>query len=183
MLPYGRKNPLPFPIFEAVTCRQSAPDSPRERGENQRVETAGVYPLVSPPGRRTPCRGARRIPALRRAQLPAEVQRKTSRPSGTNTLTQFASPAQPVQKNAYAVCIPRSAGAEKTACAVRIPRLPYTAKTKKAPLTRCLSLLRICQPLSSSSCRNYRSRRRYYHHRYRRNRSRRCPDRSIPRSR
>ena len=62
------------------------------------------------------------------------------------------------------------------------PRSPYAAKTKKAPLTRCLSLLRICRPLSSSSCRNYRSRRRYYHHRYRRNRSRRCPDRSIPRS-
>ena len=100
--------------------------------------------------------------------LPAEVQRKTSRPLGANT------PA--------AVRIPRSAGAEKTACAVRIPRLPYTAKTKKAPLTRCLSLLRICRLLSSSSCRNYRSRRRYYHHRYRRNRSRRCPDRSIPRS-
>ena len=39
-----------------------------------------------------------------------------------------------------------------------------------------------CRPLSSSSCRNYHSRRRYYHHRYRRNRSRRCPDRSIPRS-
>ena len=30
--------------------------------------------------------------------LPAEVQRKTSRPSGTNTLTQFARPGQPVQK-------------------------------------------------------------------------------------
>ena len=31
--------------------------------------------------------------------LPAEVQRKTSRPLGANTLTQFASPAQPVPKN------------------------------------------------------------------------------------
>ena len=45
-----------------------------------------------------PRRGARRIPALRRAQLPAEVQRKTLRPLGTNTLTQFAHPAQPVQR-------------------------------------------------------------------------------------
>ena len=100
--------------------------------------------------------------------LPAEVQRKTSRPLGANTLTQFASPAQPVPKNPPA--------------RFAFPRSPYTAKTKKAPLTRCLSLLWICRPLSSSSCRNYRSRRRYYHHRYRRNRSRRCPDRSIPRS-
>ena len=41
---------------------------------------------------------ARRIPALRRAQLPAVVQRKTSRPSGANTLTQFACPAQPMQQ-------------------------------------------------------------------------------------
>ena len=31
--------------------------------------------------------------------LPAEVQRKTSRPLGANTLTQFASPGQPVPKN------------------------------------------------------------------------------------
>ena len=107
--------------------------------------------------------------ARRVGALPAEVQRKPPRPLGANT------PA--------AVRVPRSATAEKTACAVRIPRLPYTAKTKKAPLTRCLSLLRICQPLNSSSCRNYRSRRRYYHHRYHRYRSRRCPDRSIPRSR
>ncbi len=100
--------------------------------------------------------------------LPAEVQRKTSRPLGANTLTQFASPGQPVPK--------------KPPARFAFPRLPYAEKTKKAPLTRCLSLLWICRPLSSSSCRNYRSRRRYYHHRYRRNRSRRCPDRSIPRS-
>ena len=51
---------------------------------HKRVETAGVYPLVPPPGRRTP----------------AEVQRKTSRPSGANTLTQFASPRSPgAEKN------------------------------------------------------------------------------------
>jgi len=182
VLPYGRKTPLPYPISQRShvgNLRQTLKGKGRKsEGGNRRC-----LPSCAPARRqRTPCRGARRIPALRRAQLPAEVQRKTSRPSGTNTLTQFASPAQPVQKNAYAVCIPRSAGAEKTACAVRIPRLPYTAKTKKAPLTRCLSLLRICRLLSSSSCRNYRSRRRYYHHRYHRNRSRRCPDRSIPRS-
>ena len=50
----ARVTRLPFPHFEAVTYRKSAPDYPRERGENQRVETAGVYPLVPPPGRRTP---------------------------------------------------------------------------------------------------------------------------------
>ena len=45
-----------------------------------------------------PRRGARHVPALRRAQLPAEVQRKNSRPLGANTLTQFARPGQPVQE-------------------------------------------------------------------------------------
>ena len=152
MLPYGRKTPLPFPHFAAVTCRQSAPD-PQGKGEKIRGWKPQVSTLLCP----------RRVGAL-----PAEVQRKTSRPLGANTLTQFASPGQPVPKN-------RLRG-------LHSPQSPYAEKTKKAPLTRCLSLLWICRPLSSSSCRNYRSRRRYYHHRYRRNRSRRCPDRSIPRS-
>ena len=153
MLPYGKKTPLPFP-FSLRSHVGNLRQTIQGKGEKIRGWKPQVSTLLCP----------RRVGAL-----PAEVQRKPPRPLGANT------PA--------AVRVPRSATAEKTACAVRIPRLPYTAKTKKAPLTRCLSLLRICRPLSSSSCRNYRSRRRYYHHRYRRNRSRRCPDRSIPRSR
>ena len=43
-------------------------------------------------------RRAPHSPALRRAQLPAEVQQKTLRPLGANPLTQFEYPAQPVQK-------------------------------------------------------------------------------------
>ena len=65
------------------------------------METAGVYPLVPPPGRRTP----------------AEVQRKPPRPLGANT------PA--------AVRVPRSAGAEKTACAVRIPPVALYRENEK----------------------------------------------------
>ena len=88
---------------------------------HKRVETAGVYPLVRPRGvSATPRREGRRIPALRRAQLSAEVQRKRlpprqgepparfkcpagsmqkrSRPSGANTLTQFVCPVEPVPK-------------------------------------------------------------------------------------
>ena len=62
-------------------------------------ETAGVPSfLPSAVGTASSPPRARRIPALRRAQLPAEVQRKTPRPSGANTLTQFACPGQPVQK-------------------------------------------------------------------------------------
>ena len=76
------------------------------------VETAGVYPLAPPRGRR--------IPALRRAQLSAEVQQKRlpprqgepparfkyparsvqkrSRPLRANTLTQFVCPAESVPR-------------------------------------------------------------------------------------
>ena len=43
-------------------------------------------------------RRAPHSPALRRAQFPAEVQRKTLRPLGMNTLTQFVHPGFPVQK-------------------------------------------------------------------------------------
>ena len=53
----------------------------------------------------------RQSPALRRAQLLAEFQRKTLRPLGTNTLAQFEYPAQPVLRNAARI--------GRTACAVR----------------------------------------------------------------
>ena len=88
-----------------------------------------------------PRRGARRIPA--------EVQRKTPRPLGANTLTQFEYPAQPMQKRSSperanppaAVRVSRSAGAEKKvlpgqgkpADAARVPRLITARKRKKPP--------------------------------------------------
>ena len=86
----------------------------------------------------SPPRGAARSRRPQTANPPAEVQRKTPRPSGANTLTQFVCPGQPVLKkvppgqgeHANAVRAPRSAGAEKaaapferTACAVRVSRL------------------------------------------------------------
>ena len=150
------RSPFRCGHMSAICARLSKGKGRKSEGGNRRC-----LPSCPAAGRGESPRSAERNSSL-------DFKRNTLRPLGANT------PA--------AVRVPRSATAEKTACAVRIPRLPYTAKTKKAPLTRCLSLLRICQPLSSSSCRNYRSRRRYYHHRYHRNRSRRCPDRSIPRS-
>ena len=88
--PLRKKKSSAVPLFRSghmsVICVRL---SPKEVGV-KRVETL-VSTLL-------PRRGARRIPALRRAQLPAEVQRKTLRPLGTNTLTQFAHPAQPVQR-------------------------------------------------------------------------------------
>ena len=84
---------------------------------------------------------ARRIPALRRAQLPAEVQQKRSRPLGANTLTQFACPGQPAQKRSRpsganppaAVRVPRSAGAEKEPPV----RVEPACGSSCAPLRRC----------------------------------------------
>ena len=55
-------------------------------------ETAGVPSFLPPP------RGAARSRRPQTANPPAEVQRKTLRPSGANPLTQFAYPGQPVQK-------------------------------------------------------------------------------------
>ena len=45
-----------------------------------------------------PAAGAATLPPSADGESPAEVQRKTLRPSGANTLTQFAYPAQSVQR-------------------------------------------------------------------------------------
>ena len=57
MLSYGRKNPLPFPYFEAVADLWSAPDSETKGNGVKRVETVGVYPLA----RRAGAAGARAV--------------------------------------------------------------------------------------------------------------------------
>ena len=75
-------------------------------------ETAGVPSFLPPPRARQP-------PALRRAQLPAEVQRKTLRPERANTLA--------------AVRVPRSAGAEKEPPV----RGEHACGSSCAPLSRC----------------------------------------------
>ena len=84
-----------------------------------------------------PAAGAATFPPSADGESPAEVQRKTSRPLGANTLTQFVHPAQSVQRkeppcqgeHANAVRAPRLSGAEKEsprqgehANAVRAPR-------------------------------------------------------------
>ena len=75
------------------------------------------------------------------ANPPAEVQRKTLRPSGTNTLTQFECPAGSVQRkvppgqgeHADAVRAPRSAGAEKEPPHQGEP----ACGSSSAPVSRC----------------------------------------------
>ncbi len=76
----GRRSP----IFAGLTNKGKV-------GVQRGRETAGVPSFL-------PLRRAPQSPALRRAQLPAEVQQKNCRPSGANTLTQFACPGQPVLK-------------------------------------------------------------------------------------
>ena len=99
-------------------------------------ETAGVPSfLPSAVGTASSPPRARRIPALRRAQLPAEVQRKTPRPDRANTLTQFVCPAQPAQKRS------RPSGANPPA-AVRVPQ---SADAEKEPPVRV-------EPACGSSC-------------------------------
>ena len=124
----GRRSP----IFAGLTNKGKV-------GVQRGRETAGVPSFL-------PLRRAPQSPALRRAQLPAEVQRKNCRPSGANTLAQFAFPGQPVLKklppvrgeHACGSSCPRSAGAEKTparpgrtACAVRVPRSAGAEKTSR----------------------------------------------------
>ena len=58
-----------------------------------------------------PAAGRGTFPPSADGESPAEVQRKTLRPLGTNTLAQFEYPAQPVLRNA--------ARRGRTACAVR----------------------------------------------------------------
>ena len=89
--------------------------------------------------------GAATFPPSADGESPAEVQRKTLRPLGANTLTQFECPGQPVQKRSRplganppaAVRVPRWVGAEKEppgrgehANAVRVPR---SAGAEKEP--------------------------------------------------
>ena len=69
--PQQRKNPLPFPLFAAVTCRQSAPDSPRERGDSQEGGNRRCLPSCAPARRqRTP-------PAAGRGELPRSAERSS----------------------------------------------------------------------------------------------------------
>ena len=125
------------PTVEKILCRTpfrsgrrspiAAVPSKGKVGVQRGRETAGVPSFLPPPR-------VRQSPALRRAQFPAESQRKTPRPLGANTLTRFVHPGCPVQRkepprqgeHADAVRVHRSAGAGK-AHAARIkakPRFP-----------------------------------------------------------
>ena len=93
-------------------------------------ETAGVPSFL-------PLRRGPHSPALRRAQLPAEVQRKTLRPSGTNQLTQFVCPSQPVQKKVPLVRVNRLRGSSTPLSRCRKRCRPLGANTPAAVRAPC----------------------------------------------
>ncbi len=89
---HGRKNPLPYPFSQRShvgNLRQTIQGKGRssKRKENRRLSFLFA-----------PAAGAATLPPSADGESPAEVQRKTPRPSGANTLTQFECPGQPVQK-------------------------------------------------------------------------------------
>ena len=125
MLPYGRKNPLPFPLFAAVTCRQSAPDYPRERGDSQEGGNRRCLPSC------VPARRQRTFPRSAERNSPLNLSEKTPARQGRTRLRQFACPAQPMKKRSRpsgsnppaAVRVPWSAGAAKGAARIGRTRL------------------------------------------------------------
>ena len=115
-------------------------------------KTAGCPSFLPPP------RGAARSRRPQTANPPAEVQRKTPRPSGANTLTQFVCPGQPVQRKSAArqgrtrlrqfECPAGSVqrkvppGQGKHANAVRVPRSAGAEKAA-APFERTACAVRV----------------------------------------
>ena len=94
-----------------------------------------------------PAAGAATLPPSADGESPAEVQRKTSRPLGANTLTQFAHPVGSVQEkepprqgeHADAVRAPRWGGAENPGNPEKIFPPEKAAKTPVLTLRKRLS--------------------------------------------
>ena len=122
-------------LFEAVTCRQSAPDYPRERGDSQEGGNRRCLPSCAP------ARRQRTFPRSAERNSPLNPSEKLSARQGRTRLRQFACPGQPVQKRSRperanppaAVRVPRSAGAEKSCRPERANRL----RGSSAPEGRC----------------------------------------------
>ena len=127
---HGRKNPLPFPYFEAVTCRQSAPDSPRERGDSQEGGNRRCLPSCAP------ARRQRTFPRSAERNSPLRFSEKLSARQGRTRQRQFACPAQPVLKRSR----PDRAN---TPAAVRVPRSAGAENKRTTPFSECCSELRM----------------------------------------
>ena len=97
----AEKKSSAVPFFAAVTCRQSAPDSLRERGDSQEGGNRRCLPSCAP------ARRQRKSPAAGRGESPRSAERNFS--------LDFKRKTSRLERgeHAYAVRVPRSAGAEK----------------------------------------------------------------------
>ena len=130
---HGRKNPLPFPFSKRShvgNLRQTIQGKGRssKRKENRRLSFLFA-----------PAAGAATLPPSADGESPAEIQRKTLRPLGANTLTQFARPGQPMQekeppRQGEPAC--GSSCSPVIRCRKKEPsgRLPYPRTSSKFPL-------------------------------------------------
>ena len=148
--PLRKEKSSAVPYFKAVTCRQSAPDYPRERGDSQEGGNRRCLPSCAP------ARRQRTFPRSAERNSPLDTSEKPPARQGRTRLRQFVSPAQPVQKRSRplgantpaAVRVPRSVGAEKKAAAcqgepahaVRAPPAPINGR-KKGTRTGAFSIV------------------------------------------
>ena len=133
---HGRKNPLPYsfskrsPVSGLRQIRKQGKGRSSKRKENRRLSFLFA-----------PAAGAATLPPSADGESPAEIQRKTPRPSGTNPPAAVRVPRSadaekelPVRgEHADAVRVPRSAGAEKEPPVRGEP----ACGSSRAPLSRC----------------------------------------------
>ena len=102
-----KKNPLSFSFSKRSPVSGLRQANKQGKGRSSKRKGNRRCPFLF-----APCGGRRDVPPSADGESPlAEVQRKTLRPLGTNTLAQFEYPAQPVLRNA--------ARKGRTACEVR----------------------------------------------------------------
>ena len=118
---YGRKNPLPYSFSKRSHVGNLRQTNKQGKGRSSKRKGNRRCPFLF-----APAAGAATSRAPQSATPSLDFKRKTLRPLGTNTLTQFVYPGQPVQRkrlppvrdeHANAVRVPRSASAEKKAAA------------------------------------------------------------------
>ena len=133
--PQQRKNPLPFPfskrshIGNLRQIRKQGKGRSSKRKGNRRcpflfAPAAGAALSRAPQSATPRCISAKnsppvRVNRLRGSSTPLSRCRKRCRPSGTNTLTQFVCPSQPVQKKVPPV------------------RGEHACGSSRAPVSRC----------------------------------------------
>ena len=130
---HGRKNPLPYPFSQRSHVGNLRQIRKQGKGRSSKRKGNRRCPFLF-----APAAGRGTSPPSADGESPAEVQRKTPRPSGANTLTQFVCPGFPVQKRSRPVRAntltqfahpgqpvqqKSAAQTERTACAVRVSRL------------------------------------------------------------